>query len=317
MVNNFRTYQITGNAKRNKTGLYANYPFNTIKPYTNNGTGSDFNRAFNDPYIQMPDPNDKDKVLEQGVPRDIISFHSPDTMFKTPFLSFTELKLYGHLLGLSVQNFKEADRHPKWKLITNEAKIIMYILGIAEAVYSFQGKYIVNEPPPELMPFVDLTTNPGGYAIQQTGRAALLTALNNYERQLSGYFNQLGTPNFINPIPTVPVIFPGSMLFDAIASIFTGTRPVYDVSIDAVYDTALTVAHTAGVINQTTQTYTRELPKWAYLDPISRALGGINQFIFYFNEGVDLALKAIYASIKWDQYALQMIAHGVYNFSPK
>ena len=28
---------------------------------------------------------------------------------------------------------------------------------------------------------------------------------------------------------------------------------------------------------------------------------------------MDLALKAIYASIKWDQYALQMIAHGFYN----
>jgi len=306
MVNNFRTYDIKGTVKRGRTGLYANYPFNTIKPFANNGTGNDHNVGFNDPYIKVPDSNNPNNVINQTVPRDIISFHSPDTMFRTPFLSFTELKVYGHLLGASDQRFKEPDQHPKWKLISNEAVPIMFVLGIAEAVYSFQGKYIVNEPPPQPIPFVDLATNPVAYAAQYAGSLAFSAATSNYERQLTGYYTGIGS------YTTVPWVPPGGMLIDALASIFTGTRPVYGLSIDAIYDTALDAATLAGVVSPSYKSYTRELPKWSYLDPISRALGGLNQFIFYFSEGVDIALRGIYASVKWDQYALQMIAHGFY-----
>jgi hypothetical protein len=313
MVNNFRTYDIKGTVKRGRTGLYANYPFNTIRPASNTGTGSDHNVGFNDPYIKVPDSNNPNNVINQQVPRDIISFHSPDTMFRTPFLSFTELKIYGNLRGASSQAFKEPDQHPKWKLISNETVAIMYVLGIAEAVYSFQGKYIVNEPPPQPIPFVDLVTNPVAYAAQYAGSLALGAATGNYEAQLIGYYNGLGTTNILNPTPTIPPIIPGGMLIDAVASIFTGARPIYGLSINAVYNTALEAAALAGTISPSYQSFTRELPKWSYLDPISRALGGLNQFLFYFNEGVDIALRGIYASIKFDQYALQMIAHGFYS----
>jgi len=303
MVNNFRTYDIKGTVKRGRTGLYANYPFNTIKPFANNGVGNDHNVGFNDPYIKVPDSNNTNNVINQQVPRDIISFHSPDTMFRTPFLSFSELKIYGHLLGASDQRFKEPDQHPKWKLISDESLTIMFLLGIAEAVYSFQGKYIVNEPPPQPIP---LAFDPITAGLQIAGRVALETATSNYERQLTGYYTGLGS------FTTVPVVPPGGLLIDAIASIFTGARPVYGLAIDAPYDVALTVAAIDQVISPSYQSYTRELPKWSYLDPISRALGGLNQFTFYFSEGVDIALRGIYAIVKWDQYALQMIAHGFY-----
>jgi len=305
MINNFRSYEIRGNAKRNRTGLYANYPFNTIKPFTNNGTGSAFNRGFNDPYIQVTDPNDSDKVLDQGVPREIVSFHSPDTMFRTPFLSFTELKIYGHLLGLSDQQFKEPDRHPKWKLISDEAKTIMYILGIAEAVYSFQGKYIINEPPPQ-----PATTNAGAIAGGPLYNAAV-TAYNGaaavYTTQLASYFNGLGLPPFFPPVGTAPA----GLLIDTISSVLTGTRPVF-AGIQTTWDTATATAASAGLITTNAPEYQREIPKSAYMDPASRLLGGLNQFLFYFSEGVDIALRGIYAAVKWDQYALQMIAHGFY-----
>ena len=304
MLNNFRSYEIRGNAKRNRTGLYANYPFNTIRPSTNVFGTCNFgtalnpnnlpchNRGFNDPYIKLQDPNDPDKVFDQGIPREIVSFHSPDTMFRTPFLSFTELKIYGHLLGVSDQQFKEPDRHPKWKLISNEAKTIMYVLGIAEAVYSFQGKYIVNEP-------VD---QPAGISIPPLSAAQLVAATTfqaateTYEGALNAYY-----------------IFGGPLL-DTIPMLFSGTQPIRDnlFGATATYEAARLAAITAGVIAPQRETYQRELPKWAYLDIASRVLGGLNQFLFYFSEGVDIALRGIYAAIKWDQYALQMIAHGFY-----
>jgi hypothetical protein len=315
MLNNFRSYEIRGNARRNRTGLYANYPFNTIKPYTNNGMGNDFNRGFNDPYIQIPDPNDPNpndpaKVLDQGVPREIVSFHSPDTMFRTPFLSVTELKLYGQLAGVSDQQFKEPDRHPKWKLISDEAKVIMYVLGIAEAVYSFQGKYIINEPPPQ-----PATTNAAAIAGGPLYNAAV-TAYNGaaavYTTQLASYFNGLGLPPFFPPVGTAPA----GLLIDTISSVVTGTRPVF-AGIQTTWDTATATAASAGLITTNAPEYQREIPKSAYMDPASRLLGGLNQFLFYFSEGVDIALRGIYAAIKWDQYALQMIAHGFYGaFGP-
>jgi hypothetical protein len=94
MINNVRSYVIKGSAGRGRTGLYPNYPFNTIVPLNNYGPNGSGNYAYNDPYILMT-PTGSSTILNQTVPKDIITFHSPDTMFRTPFLSTTELKLYG------------------------------------------------------------------------------------------------------------------------------------------------------------------------------------------------------------------------------
>ena len=39
------------------------------------------------------------------IPQKVVTFHSPDTNFRTPFLSTVELKLYGSLAGTSNQQF--------------------------------------------------------------------------------------------------------------------------------------------------------------------------------------------------------------------
>ena len=292
MVNNFRTYDIKGTVKRGRTGLYANYPFNTIRPFANNGTGNDHNVGFNDPFIKVPDSNNPNNVINQQVPRDIISFHSPDTMFRTPFLSFTELKIYGHLLGASSQAFKEPDQHPKWKLLSNESVGVMYALGIAEAAYSFNGKYIMNEP---VHTAAGISIPPLATA-QQVAAGVFQTAATTYQTALNSYYSF------------------GGPFVDAFPAAVAGITPLRNNLFGAgpTYRTARGVAVAAGVIGPEQRTYQREIPKWLYGDPLTRALGAANQFIFYFSEGVDLALRGIYACVKWDQYALQMIAHGFY-----
>jgi len=135
LVNNFRTYEIAGTSGLSATGLYANYPFNTIRPYSNalGGNVSD----FNDPYIKAGANNN---TYTQNVPDDIFSFHSPDTMMTTPFLSTTEFKTYGQLNGYTQQNFNTPSDHPKFKLLSDLVIAPMILGGLAEAIISMVGK---------------------------------------------------------------------------------------------------------------------------------------------------------------------------------
>ena len=146
MLNNLRTFVIKGsNATQLSKGLYPNYPFNTITPPSASLGGNVGGQ--NDPYIRIPQkPDDYTVVKSQLVPTDMITFHSPDTMFTSPFLSMTEIKLYGYLQGVSSQQFIEPALHPKFKLLSNAAVLISALVGIGEAIISLIGKRVYNQP---------------------------------------------------------------------------------------------------------------------------------------------------------------------------
>lgn len=156
MINNFRTYDIrTGStdAAKGRKGLYPNHPFNCIIPeYNQTTTPGDHNFQYNDPFIYIPDPNDTNPydpgsgAVNQNIPSDIISFHSPDTMFRVPYLETTELKLYGYLQGSSYQQFVEPNGHPKFQLLNNSAFWLAILIGLGEAIISLVGKRTINEP---------------------------------------------------------------------------------------------------------------------------------------------------------------------------
>jgi hypothetical protein len=58
---------------------------------------------------------------------------------------------------------------------------------------------------------------------------------------------------------------------------------------------------------------TIEFPKWAYLDPITRSIGALNQLAYYFSEGADVTLQVFYAIVPYRQYAMQSVSHGYYS----
>jgi hypothetical protein len=80
------------------------------------------------------------------MPRDILTFHSPDTEFKEPYLATTELKLYGNVSGSSTQQFIEPERHPEHKLLRDVAMFAALIGGIIEAIIAQLGKRTINKP---------------------------------------------------------------------------------------------------------------------------------------------------------------------------
>ena len=136
LINNMRSYDILDS---NVTGLYVNYPYNFLDHdsflardkgrlpkirQTRGGTKDD------DKY-HTGNSGAVDVQLFDGVKRDIFSFHSPETTFRNPFLSATELKVYGQLWGDVEGKFRPVDNHPKDKFITDAAATIANFAGIA------------------------------------------------------------------------------------------------------------------------------------------------------------------------------------------
>ena len=289
MVNNFRSYNIKGSAKKGRTGLYANYPFNTINPI---GPNSGDMTGVDDPYF--------DKT-NQFIPRDLISFHSPDTMFRTPFLNTTELKLYGNLSGFTTQQFIEPDRHPKFKLLADAALFPMFLIGIAEAIISMIGKRTYNSLQPEYFDGQYTTITPAitNSPAQLAAQAAIAAATAARNTTIDTYYTT-----------------GGGYLGDAITAFVLG----YGSTVPAIADDTLigvvnTQANTpsSGVKPITKYVGTIEFPAYAYLPTALRLLGGVNQILFYFSEGASATLDLIYALLPYRQFALQQIAHGFYS----
>jgi len=306
MLNNFRTFDIIGNVNNQTAptkGLYANYPFNTITGFYNSGTGQDHNRPFMDPYIRINNPNISnpqysDNVLDQNVPRNIVSFHSPDTMFNTPFLSTTELKLYGYLRGTSNQRYIEPNNHPKFKLLADLALIPAFLAGVLEALISIRGRFTINPPS---------YTSPG-YASDASGTTI-------YPAALAGAINAqalYAAPGAYNSL--INNYFNGSIAFltDTFTSVVGGGTPVltgFD-NLLAAGMSVLPIPSGGATFGGVSYSYT--MPDFAYLGPLG-ILQYANKLLYYFSEGANAALSIIKALIPFEQYALQMIAHGFYD----
>jgi hypothetical protein len=304
MINNVRSYVIKGSAGRGRTGLYPNYPFNTIKPLNNIGTNGQGNYNVNDPYIRMT-PTGSNTILNQTVPPDIVTFHSPDTMFRTPFLSTTELKLYGELSGYSTQSFQDPDQHPKFKLLSDFVILPMFMVGLAEATVAITGKKTMKTLDlQDVSPAFTSTAFTSGNAVIPGVTAALQIPLANaavsvYNNTLETYYNTAG-----------------GLFLDAFAVMFGGidsSGQAIAQSTLASYLNGIALSGAAGYGYIPSFSGTVEYPPYAYLPGLLRALGGINQFLFYFAEGANTSLDFINAMLPYEQFGMQAIAHGFYS----
>jgi len=302
MLNNLRPYNIKGNAAGNKKGLYPNYPFNTIIPPNpvdndgplNNFVGPSFYNPLNeanDPYVIVTDEdNDRVEVKLQDIPKNITTFHSPDTNFRTPFLSTVELKLYGTVKGISEQYFIEPEQHPKVKLVSNAVVAVAFLAGALEAVISLLGKRTINQPGGSFAKQVYPNTTTGG------GSGTTVAAWS--PSQMLGFnadkllFNQALNLYYSNPITVIGDAFTGG----------EGLQGIYESFNSFSNATAQGRIYTA-------PEYSQEFGSVKYLGPVAAA----QQALYYFSEGSDLAMKIIYALLPYRQYALQMQAHGFYD----
>jgi len=299
MVNNFRTFKLTGSLSQNRTGLYANYPYNTIKPIGSTTNSNFHNYLYNDPYIKnMDNSND---VKNQDIPTDVFTFHSPDTMFRTPFLSTTEFKIYGTLNGFADMQFKEPDGHPKWKLLSDGVVIPILLAGLTEAILSLVGKRTQNQ-----------TRISGGALTSAASTGPADAAL---AAQISANATLAGAAGVYNTFWNGYYTIGGGSIADAL-TILSPTGGYSNTNLATAENALLGAINTAaasGAVTPATIEGSIILPDFAYLNPLQRSLGALNQISFYFSEGADIALKLFYLMTSYKQYALQQISHGYYS----
>ena len=287
MVNNMRTYDIKGNSAGNRIGLYPNYPFNTIKPLSSLLGGNV--SGYNDPYIKLTKDSIFNQVINQDVPTNLMTFHSPDTNFRNPYLSVTELKVYGSLRGTSIQYFQEPNNHPKFKLLADIAVAAGILAGVIELALQQGGKWTINES-------LDAPATGGSDALGAVAATA---------RASAGTF---ALARGANDVALSTYLKSGGYLLDALNPL---GDPIYQI-FNIPYTATAVAAATAGGVGTKGKSYTKDVPKYQYAGVFGIA-NFVQQSFFYFSEGANTTLRLIYALLPYRQYALQSIAEGYYS----
>ena len=130
LIANMGSYTIPKDIS-NKRGLYANYPYNDLRP---------------DPYLT-------EKFIGDGrgdglrvkpfnsFSRKHFTFHSPDTQFASPYLSASEIRIYGEAYGTSSGQFIHPYKHPKHKMVSDTAFFFALLIGGIGSIYvGLKGK---------------------------------------------------------------------------------------------------------------------------------------------------------------------------------
>jgi hypothetical protein len=315
MLNNMRPFNlIRNNSTLVSKGLYPNYPFNTITPINPvansaasgilNAITGGVNSNINDPYIINvelqqstgifnPTQLNPKTLVKSDMPKNILTFHSPDTSFRKPFLEAPELKIYGYLKGQSSQEFVYPDGHPRHKLMTNGILVAMIVGGVVNAIIQAVGKRTINGPKIDGPFFTggDATAGAQGlaYAATLIPPPGVLATWNTFLRNYKG--SAVITDTYFNP---------------------AGSGSTYQSQETLIRGLISTLA-TAGLANPYTVQYTSEGGINNYFGGPLRTATALQRFYFSFSEGANNTVEIIKNIVPFRQYALQMQAHGFYD----
>jgi hypothetical protein len=295
--------------------------------------------------------------MNQSVPLDMMTFHSPDTMFRSPFLSVSELKLYGQLNGTSQQQFLTPSDHPQFKLLSDTSTIMMIVGGVIEAILSIIGRTT------EEIPSGAMEHNTLGQQVKDIAGGASGTEAVNGTDFTDGTMTAVVSVFDGVVVYTTDVLYgtnvthtnlSGNGTVDGTTSGFndwtedatpgTGMTTVNTIkngALDLYFATpgGLTAAFGLGLpptINSIQNTsnksalglrggkyestkYTNTIgDKQAIGSVLSGIYNTIGKLAYYFSEGADAAKKIILLFISFKQYALQSVSYGFYgNFIPE
>lgn len=325
MVNNMRQYNPEDSTDRQY--LYPNYPYNAKDCFDRtpekgfkeaNGNvklGVDrFLSSMSTKYNK--NTNDYGALLETDVPlgidsmpfpdsenlvgnirTDFLTFHSPETNFRNPFLSGKELRVYGELTGTMEGQFQFPKDHPRHKFLKDTAFLLSTIMGIGYASVKTKGVTTRTHKDPD----IDYggTKTDVGTSSGTTGMAG---------PSLPASLLQSGNVS-ISQVLSAAMDSLKDSIFSVVTSI-TGIDPY------GITENARTVS---GMITGTmggrggADSYAHEDTAWSSVPGILRSIQGTPTYLSFWAEGIDQMLEVIYAFTPYKQYALQQISHGYYN----
>jgi hypothetical protein len=283
IINNMRGYRTANGGN----GLYQNYPYNPVIPQ--------YGAAGLDPSLSLSPVDAAGRGFEAlgatNASRTFFTFHSPDTSFYKPYLSVKELRLYTELgsPGNVAGNFEEVPNHPKHKILTDLALITSSVVGMAEAVVAMQGTSSERvDTPKVLSPAIVGLTNgvvaASAPALIQAGDLAAAGVIDGYagsgayllSNLVGGNIGVLDLPNAVNV---------------SYASLATNQTLIGGIGGGRSYD------------YQRSATQALPLPL--------RVVSGVVTFFNYTNVATGNTLDLIEAMVKFRQYALRYISHGI------
>ena len=130
LINNMRGFDLadTNVSGQGVKGLYPNYPYNDLSA----------DQFFSEDKVPGKDEATPTPLTKYY--KDIVTFHSPDTSFKKPFLGEDEIKVNMLMWGNVEGHYNLVEGHPKNKIITNFAFISAGLIGLGVALLSLGGK---------------------------------------------------------------------------------------------------------------------------------------------------------------------------------
>lgn len=291
IVRNMRYYN-EGTGNNSEQILYQNYLGNFLgRDHTL--SNFDANGAFAGELNQSSRWNN-------NVKKDYFTFHSPDTTFNDPFLSPTEMKIYGEV-G-SVYNlrgqFQAVPGHPKEKVITNISFLVSALLGIGLAAKAIRGRETrINEG--------GRTFNAGisGAGVFSTGAPML----SNNISSLIGYNN--------------PFIGVNSLLNLASSIVTFNSNPKANSQVTGVgvasglwgnmraQNTLLTSLIPLGGGIGPTNNWQYERSDYDYNPSFVKITGGIITFAYYWAQGADTILELIRSLIPYREYVYRGLGY--------
>jgi hypothetical protein len=282
IINNMRGYETASGGN----GLYQNFPYNPVIPqYGSEGL---------DPSLSQ-EPVGADgrgfvALTANSTSRRFFTFHSPDTSFYKPYLSIKELRLYTELGAANnvTGQFEEVPGHPKHKILTDLALITSSVVGMAEAILAMKGKSSQRQDGPKVLSTTFAGIN--GADLPPVASAGLIETTIDpaYGGVMLANQTILGLLEEITGFNVGPFYLPNRLDLAASGQMLgllggLGQGKSWDFERSA----------------------TQSLPV------LLRSLSGVTTFFNYTNTATGSTLDLIEAMVKFRQYALRYISHGI------
>ena len=305
------------------TGLYPNFPYNDLGPDMYHSKPLERTALDTYPgetagcYSNYADSLSDYEPLE-GISRDIFTFHSPDLMFKRPYLDPYELRLYGEVHGRSTGRFVKSENHPQNKLLKNGGLIIASVFGIGYALEKMRGKSDTQYDPVKSLN-IGLRNNTTGW--------------NSVYGTTTGpwYVAAPGLPPLTGSTITTGAAAANAAISETLQIILDGIieeliedgQSLLDVATGgAMYDWLIGAQFTAeNAINEALypgsigagQTKIVHGSAWKEAPTTFKWLTGIFTFVQFAAEGSQVIIDAIYSFISMQDFAWKYDSYGLFN----